>query len=732
MRVALILSLLVSIITSCQKTYRDEIYTKPPIAADPVIKDLSPEESLKTMYLPKGYKMQLVASEPLINEPVTIVWDGNGKMYVAQMMTYMQDIDAGNENEPWSRISVLEDTDNDGVMDKSTTFIDSLVLPRIILPLDDRLIIGETYQRNLYSYRDTNGDNIADEKVLLLEDTVRDNRNLEHQDANMLWDMDNWLYVTNKSFRYRFTQNKFIRDTLPEPAPGQWGLTQDETGRLFFSRAGAEVPANAFQQPIAYGVLDLPKQYDDFFLEPWPIIGTPDAQGGENRQREKDNTLNKFTAVAGQEIYLGDKMPPAYGDLFIPEPVGRLIRRAKVSHVNGKVILQNRYDSVEFLASTDPLFRPVHTATGPDGALYVVDMYRGIIQEGQWVNEGSYLRGVVQEKGHDKFHSRGRIYRIIHEEEKPGAMPKLLDKSASDLVENLGHPNGWWRNTAQKLIILKNDQSVVPDLVKVLESDKNDIKRLHALWTIEGLDAINKDILTKAFADKDFRVRVAAIRISERVPDMTDQLKNLASDTSIEVLQQLILTSRKQNDKTKAFVKEIAERYPNNEVVQVTAKENLSPSFNIIQGFRNKYRFRGGDAAGQIVHGYQIFQELCSTCHGKDAKGLPQLAPSLIGSPRVLADPEVMAKILLHGLEGPIDGKKYNGSMAPVSQENNEYIADVISYVREELNGAGTVWRGRVGRVRQDTKDRTKYYTIEELEREQKAKEKEQDKAKKK
>ncbi|MEJ0034014.1 MAG: hypothetical protein WDO15_28445 [Bacteroidota bacterium] len=154
------LILIVVVAASCKpKEYRDEIYTKPQIVADPVIKSMTPEESLKTMYLPKGYKIQLVASEPLINEPVTVVWDGNGKMYVAQMMTYMQDIDAGNEQMPWSKVSVLEDTDNDGVMDKSTTFVDSLVLPRIILPLDGRVIIGETYQRNLYSYRDTNGDN---------------------------------------------------------------------------------------------------------------------------------------------------------------------------------------------------------------------------------------------------------------------------------------------------------------------------------------------------------------------------------------------------------------------------------------------------------------------------------------------------------------------------------------------------------------------------------------------
>lgn len=715
-------SVIIALVTlvACEKTYRDEIYTKPTIDPDPVIKDLSPEESLKTMYVPKGYKIQLVASEPLINEPVTVVWDGNGKMYVAQMMTYMQDIDAGHEQEPWSRVSVLEDTNNDGVMDKATTFVDSLVLPRIILPLDDRVIIGETYQRNLYSYRDTNGDNVADEKILLLEDTVRDNRNLEHQDANMLWSIDNWLYVTNKAFRYRFTQNKFIRDTMPEPGSGQWGLTQDETGRLFFSRAGTEIPAVGFQQHPAYGYMELPNPWDEIFMEPWPIVGTPDAQGGPRRVREKDSTLNRFTGVAGQEVYLGDKMPPALGDLFIPEPVGRIVRRAKVRHNAGKIFLENAYDSAEFLASTDPLFRPVHATTGPDGCLYIVDMYRGIIQEGQWVNEGSYLRGVVQKKGHDNFHSRGRIYKIIHEEEEPGEMPSMLKSSNKDLVELLGHPNGWWRNTAQKLIVLKNDQSVVGDLTSILASDKNPLKRLHALWTIEGLDAISKDIVKNAINDKDPRVRAAAIRISDRYvkandADMIEALKPLANDTDFEVLQQLILTFRIQNEATKETVKNIAAKYPDNELIKVTAGENLHPSFNVIQGLKDKYKLRGGDATAQIVRGYKIFQEYCSTCHGKDAKGIPQLGPPLIGSPRVKGDFEVMAKILLHGLEGPIDGKTYNGPMVPVAQESDEYIADIMSYVREELNGAGTVWRGRIRRIREETKDKTGYYTLKEL-----------------
>lgn len=721
---------------SCQqeKKYRDEIYDKPQINPDPEIKNLSPQESLETMHVPKGYHIELVASEPLIKEPVTIAWDGNGKMYVAQMMTYMQDIDASHEDEPWSRISVLEDTDGDGRMDKSVVFIDSLVLPRMILPLDDRVIVGETYNRSLYSYRDTNGDGRADEKILLLEDTVKDNRNLEHQDANMLWSIDNWLYVTNKTFRYRFTQGTFITDTLPEPVKGQWGLTQDETGRLFFSRAGAEVPALGFQQHPIYGGLEMEGHWDESFMVPWPIVGTLDAQGGPRRIKEGDSTLNKFTGVAGQEIFLGDKMPPAYGDLFIPEPVGRLVRRAKVHHVKGKIVLENPYHQAEFMASTDPLFRPVHAATGPDGCLYIVDMYRGIIQEGNWVGEGSYLRSVVKEKGYDKFAGRGRIYRIVHENMEPGPAPDLLNKSVSELLTYLKHPNGWWRYTAQKLIVLKGDKSVVPALVETVKGNESflsnifqaspvdyGLERLHALWTLEGLGAIEKPLLKIAYKDLDKRVRVAAIRISDRYLKKNDHetfeaLKDLVNDPEEEVLQQLILSFRIINDLSKPIVKSIAALHPDNEVIRITASENLNPSFSEIAALKEKYKLLGGDAASQIVSGYKIFKEYCSACHGTDGKGISQLAPSLIGSPRVTGDFEIPAKILLHGLTGPVDGVEYNGPMAPVAKENDEYIADVLSYVRVHLNNTGTsIWRGRVGTVREKNKERNKYWTLKEL-----------------
>lgn len=722
--------------TACKQKvqYRDEIYSKPVIIANPELKDLSPEESLKRFYLPKGYKIELVASEPMIGEPVSIAWDGDGKMYVAQMMTYMQDIDATNENAPWSRVSLLEDMNGDGKMDKSSVFIDSLVLPRIMVPLDERVIVGETFNRNFYSYRDSNGDGKADEKILLLEDTVRDNRNLEHQDANMLWSIDNWLYVTNKSFRYRFANNTLTRDTLREPVPGQWGLTQDETGRLFFSRAGAEIPALGFQQHPVYGSLEMKNNWDTSFMEPWPIVGTPDAQGGPRRMRPVDNTLNRFTGVAGQEIYLGDKMAPAYGDLFIPEPVGRLVRRAKVTHEQGKIILENRYKGAEFLASTDPLFRPVLAATGPDGCLYIVDMYRGIIQEGTWVGEGSYLRGIVKERGYDKYVQKGRIYRIYHEQMKPGVRPQLLNKSASELVSYLSHPNSWWRMTAQKLLIIKSDKSILSRLENIVEGNEGfftklfnpakdfGLERLHALWTLEGLQSINTSVLKKALKDKDPRVKMAAIRISEPYlirndKEMFEAVKSLAFENDPEVVQQLLLSFRTKNEETKGLVKDIVKRFPGNELIEVTAKENLNPSFSEIMALKEQYKLRG-EAATQVLNGFRLFQDNCAACHGHDGKGLPQLAPSLVGSPRLKVEASVAIKILLHGLTGPVNGIEYNGPMASQAQYSDEEIADIISYVREHLNGTGTVWRGNVRGIREKYKDRKNYWTLNELEKE--------------
>lgn len=712
--------------------YKDKIYEKPIINQDPPAPVLSPEESRKSIYLPEGFKLELVASEPMIQEPIAIAFDGDGKMYVAELLTYMQDIDGTNTNEPWSRVSLLEDTDGDGKMDKSTVFVDSLILPRNLLPLDDRVIISETYSRNFYSYRDTNGDGVADEKKLVYADSTRFKGNLEHQAANLTWNIDNRMYLSRRPYVFRWNNGNMLKDTIFDSPEGQYGLTQDEIGKLFYSRAGGEIVASNFQQHAAYGTLEMEGRWADNFEEPWPIIGTPDVQGGTKRLRP-DNTLNKFTGVSGQEIFLGNRLP-AYGDLFIPEPVGRLVRRAKVKNVNGKIVLSNPYEKTEFMASTDPNFRPVHARNGPDGCLYIVDMYRGIIQEGNWVKKGSFLRPEVERRNLDKNIGRGRIYRIIHEQMPPEKPIKLLAKSPAELVPFLGHSNGWYRFTAQKLLVVKQATSVIPILKKKVlnkgsfsngwfgkEKDLG-IERLHALWTLDGLQALDKKLLIQKLADKDTRVRCAAIRLCEKYlkegdAPLFNRLQGMTDDPSIDVLIQLVLSFKTYKDKEMAAIaiQEIIDIQPENEVI--LASSTIIPSE--LKELKKAFSERGGSTRQSIFRGFEIYKGLCATCHGQDAKGLKGLGPDLVSSPRIMTkDATPAIKILLDGLSGPIDGKDY-GIMTSMKTYDDQWIADVLTYIQQHfggMNDRSRVSTRKVKTLREKYADRDSYWTIEELE----------------
>ena len=697
---------------------------------------LSPEESMKTMHLPAGYHLELVASEPIIQEPVAMVWDGNGNMYVAEMRSYMQDIDGTGEQLPTCRITRLEDTNGDGKMDKHTVFIDSLVLPRMMLVLDDQLVVNETYTYSLYGYRDTDGDGKADEKNLMYKNDKRDNANLEHQRSGLDWNLDNWIYMTSSKARFKYKNGMFEADTISGWG-GQWGLTHDDYGRIYYSCAGCEDPATGFQQNPAYGWMDMPGQKSDDFDLVWPIIATSDVEGGLKRLRE-DSTLNHFTASCGQVVFRGDKLPPdMQGDLFIPEPVGRLIRRAKVSNVDGKTILKNVYDKAEFLASTDMNFRPVNMYTGPDGSMYIVDMYHGIIQEGNWTRKGSYLRGKILEKKMDQNIGRGRIYRLVHDDYKPGPAPRLMDADNEELVSFLSHPNGWWRDNAQRLLIVRNAQASVADL-KDLALGKSGfiqklafwkdaptaVARIHGLWTLEGLGAMDKEIIKQALTDSDPQVRKAAIRISEMFLTQNDEsmlaiLEGYQNDPSADVKIQLAASLRYiKTDKAREVLKKLLADNSTNELLARTAvrsqQEGGDPAWTELMARIEKMSDNDKDL---IYEGVNVFRQSCAICHGVDGKGLAsKVAPPLSGSARVNGDKEVLVNIILHGLTGPVDGVSYPGMMAPQGMNDDDYIAAVASYIRNSLGNDASVvtWRD-VRDIRKKNANRASAWTLEEL-----------------
>ena len=475
---------------------------------------LPKEEALKSIQLPAGYSLELILSEPEIEEPVMCAWDGNGAMYVVQMLTYMQDADATGEQEPKSRITRHVDTDGDGIYDKHSVYADNLLLPRFALPLDDRVMVGVTNTLDLWTYRDTTGDGVADEKIKVYEGGNRGG-NMEHQPSGLMWGLDNWLYLTYEAKRYRFTNGKLEVQKLPK-GNGQWGLTQDNWGRLYYSRAGGETPAEGFQQPPVYGSMQLPGQEEAGFRTVHPIAEVPDVQGGPRRVGPNGG-LNVFTGVAGQSVFRGDRLPEEMrGNLFIPEPVGRLIRRVEIDRKDAKTILRNADPGTEFIRTKDVNFRPVWSATTPGGQMAIVDMHRGIIQQGNWTRPKSYLRGIIDKWGLDKNIGKGRIYRLVHKDFEAGPQPKMLDEPTSVLVGHLSHPNGWWRDTAQKLIILRDDhESVVPLLEKLVREGGSELGRLHALWTLEGMEKLSPALVAVALKDESSIVRTSAVRVAE-------------------------------------------------------------------------------------------------------------------------------------------------------------------------------------------------------------------------
>ncbi len=691
----------------------------PPNPPPPVY--LSPAESVKLVQLPPGYRLELVLSEPDIREPVVSVFDGNGRLYVAEMRTYMQDADATNEKARTSRVSLHWSSKGDGHFDRHSVFVDDLLLPRMILPLKDSVLIQETDTGDVYEYRDTDGDGVSDEKKLFFSFEPRRGQNLEHQPSGLIWAADNWIYTTYNATRIRWTPHGPMKEPTA-PNGGQWGLAQDNYGKTFVVNAGNENGPSNFQQPIVYGAFKMREEMSAGFKEVFPLVGLADVQGGTLRFRPVDKTLNHTTSAAGVEIYRGDRLPSdLVGDMLFGEPVGRLIRRAKIEVKDGVTKLRNAHEKSEFLRSSDPFFRPVNLVNAPDGTIYITDMYRGIIQEGNWTRKGSYLRGVIDRHGLADKINGGRIWRLVHDSLKPGPQPRMLDEQPAQLVAHLSHPNGWWRDTAQKLIILSQDQSVVPALRNLARTSAKPLARIHALWTLEGLGGLDAGLVREKFKDSDPHVRVAAIRASEtllKAGDATLRADVIAQcrDTNPDIAIQGMLTANllKLPDAT-AIITKTAQSNPVAGVKEI-AVQLLNPLGGSIGT-----QFTGPQRA-LLERGQGTYLELCFACHGIDGKGTPidgktaTLAPPLAGSATATGHRDAIILSLLHGIGGPIKGKTYEAPMAPMGGNDNNWLAAVASYVRTSFgNQSPLVTAEDVARVRAAFPDRKEAWTIETL-----------------
>lgn len=524
----------------------------PPVQRIDAAPVYSPEAALATFAVPPGFRVELVAAEPLIEDPIAIDIDPDGRLWVVEMRGFMTDlVESKGDFEPISRISVLEDIDGDGRMDRSTVFLDSLVLPRAVLPLRDGALVAEP--PHLWFARDIDGDLRADQKILVRDDYGDPAGNQEAMANGLVWGMDNWIHSTHYGGRFRRVGGGFRHQETLEV--GQFGLSMDDYGRWYRNWNSSPLHVDLLdagyhaRNPRLRGGGAVDVRIADSAREVWPIRNTPGANRGYREGTFRANgTLREFTAASGPAVYRGHRYPEHFrGNVFVAEPVGNLVRRFRiVDRGDGTLEAVNAYHQAEFMASTDERFRPVNLYSAPDGALYVVDMYNGVIEHRDFLTQ--YLRKHIDERGLARPEGLGRIYRIVHESTPPDRRrPQLYGASDRELVRLLSHPNGWWRDAAQQLLVERGAAGSAALLTKVAATARAPVTRLHALWTLEGLAALELPTVQRALSDRDARVRAAAIRLYEPWlrtgnQDVLERLAALVGDPAPEVRLQLAAT----------------------------------------------------------------------------------------------------------------------------------------------------------------------------------------------
>lgn len=533
----------------------------------PRIAPLSPADAMKSFEVHPGFRVEQVAAEPLVNSPVAVDFDENGRLFVCEMRDYSE-----QDKEHLGQIRLLEDTDEDGRFDKSTVFVDNLSWPTAVACANGGVFVGAA--PDLFFFKDEDGDGKADVKKLIFTGFARSN--VQGLLNSFQWGLDNRLHGASStvggeirrvddpkskviSVRGRdFAINTRTLDFATVSGGAQHGMSFDIWGRKFDSsnsdhiqlvmyedRYLARNPYLAAPSARLSIASDGPQAevYRISPVEPWRIIRTKlrvekkvigVVEGG-------GRPAGYFTGATGVTIYRGDAWPEANrGNAFIGD-VGSNIMHRKVLEPKGVELVANRVDAgKEFVASRDTWFRPAQFANAPDGNLYICDVYREVIEHPHSIPP-EIKKHLDLTSGRD----RGRLYRVVAEGYKQQPLPKLGKATTAELVALLAHPNGWHRQTASRLIFEQNDKVAVPLLLAMASESKSPLGRMHALRALDGFGAVTPQVVLARLADEHPRVREHAVQLAERVTDSSDvqaRLCSLAADEDLRVRYQLAYT----------------------------------------------------------------------------------------------------------------------------------------------------------------------------------------------
>ncbi|MEE2883541.1 MAG: PVC-type heme-binding CxxCH protein [Planctomycetota bacterium] len=490
---------------------------------------LSPEQALQSFQVAPGFHVELVASEPQVVDPIAIAWDEKGRLWAVELRAYMRTVDGDGETDPLGQVVVLEDRDGDGYYEDSTVFLDRLVSPRAIAIVEGGVLVAEP--PHLWYCQDLDGDLRSDRRSEVARYGDPNPDVVEHTESGLLRTVDNWYYNSKSRRRFRFD----VVDGKPTAMfdstafRGQWGIAQDDQGRLYFNHNSTWVLSDPLPtelllrnsncgKPVGQPGRSGHRVITD--ESTWPVrMNTGINRGYQPGMLREDGRLRRNTSAAGLTIFRSHRWGDDWnGVAFVAETTGNLVAafrlREQGSRLTGEQLTfpHDQYVQQAFLGSTDERFRPVDVEVGPDGNLYVVDIYRGVVQHRQFVT--SYLRKQVEERKLEQPVGLGRIWRIVADDEQSQVEPLPLLAGEAGRIRALNHPVGWVRDQAQRLLVEAGSSAPVKELKQLVRSINSlATGRLHALWTLSGLAALDGEILTGALQDHDELVRRTACRI---------------------------------------------------------------------------------------------------------------------------------------------------------------------------------------------------------------------------
>ena len=530
------------------------------------LRPTEPEHALSSFQIEPGFKIELIANEPLVTDPVDMEIDEYGRFYVVEMHGYPLDLSGTG------KIKLLTDTDGDGKMDSSSVFAEGLILPNSIMRWKKGVMVTDA-PYVLY-FEDTNNDGRADVCDTLLTGFALSNP--QHNVSNPVYGLDNWIYLGHEgaitTHRYekefgdpggeiyypsapnapRLPKNGFGRTVRFRPdqrrlettsSATQFGHTFDTWGhhleQLYFNHIYQEVLAAQYlDRNPALLISDATQPLSDHLdiSEVFPITQQSDPM---------QPTSVAMTSVCGITTYLGGAFPAVFdSSTFIADPANHIIHVDVLKNRGVSFTASRLHGNKEFLASTDSWFTPVNNYIGPDGELYVIDMYRKIVEHPEWLGEELVKSGQLY-NGSD----RGRIYRITSADAKSANWIKGLksgDATNEQLIEKLSSKNIWWRMNAQRLLVDRANKKVVPAIVQMARNTTSPMGRLHAIWTLEGMGELKPDLIEHSLLDHEAGIRENAIRLAElhltTAPALANALLSLQGDADPKVRFQLLCT----------------------------------------------------------------------------------------------------------------------------------------------------------------------------------------------